>query len=67
MIHTIVENVKKQRMVWSWAVIVGLLLVFVAHAPIFPVIAGAVLAIAVTTLRSASGSRPKPLPTRGGR
>jgi hypothetical protein len=60
-LQSISETVKKQRMVWSWAVIMGLFLVVVAHAPIFPVIAGCALAIAITTLRSGSKSK-NPLP-----
>lgn len=60
MIHTIFESIKKQRLVWSWAVIVGLFLVVMGHAPILPVIGGGALAIIITTLRSASQGQPKP-------
>jgi hypothetical protein len=55
--QSISDVVKKQRLVWSWAVIMGLFLVVVAHAPIFPVIVGCVLAILVTTLRSGYKSK----------
>ena len=43
---------KRQRLVWSAAIIVALVLIFVAHAPVFPVIAGCLIALAATTLRS---------------
>ncbi len=52
MIDTLLETVKKQRLAWSWAVIVGLFLVLVGHAPVIPVIAGCVLALGVAVLRS---------------
>ncbi|MGA8310762.1 MAG: hypothetical protein WB755_12085 [Terriglobales bacterium] len=67
MIDTLVAAIKKQRLAWSWAVIIGLFLVVVGHAPVFPVIAGCALAIAVSTLRSASSSHPRPVRLRGGR
>jgi hypothetical protein len=67
MIETLLETMKKQRLAWSWAVIVGLFLVLLGHAPVFPVIAGCALAIAISTLRSASPSRPRPSRLRGGR
>ncbi|HEY1265484.1 MAG TPA: hypothetical protein VGF06_18275 [Terriglobales bacterium] len=65
MLNSLISSITKQRMIWSWALIVSLLLVFVAHAPVLPVIAGGLLAIVVTTLRS-SGNQPKPS-SRGGR
>ena len=43
---------KRQRLVWSAAIIVALVLILVAHAPVFPVIAGCLIALATTTLRS---------------
>ncbi len=67
MIDTLLETVKKQRLAWSWAVIVGLFLVLLGHAPVFPVIAGCALAIAISTLRAASGSQPRRVRLRGGR
>jgi hypothetical protein len=64
---TLFEIMKKQRLAWSWAVIIALFLVLLGHAPVFPVIAGCALAIAFSTLRSASSSRPGPGGLRGGR
>ena len=64
---TLLETIKKQRMAWSWAVIVGLFLVLLGHAPVFPVIAGCALAIAISTLRSGPRSQPGPVRLRGGR
>lgn len=67
MIHKLVESIRKQRMAWSWSVIIGFGLVFVGHAPVFPVITGCALAIAYSTWRSRSMTRLKPMPIRGGR
>ena len=63
--HTILESIKKQRLVWSWSLIVALFLVVVGHAPIWPVLAGCVLAIAFSTWRANSSAAPKTIPTRG--
>ena len=49
MMDTLFESIKKQRLAWSWAVIIGLFLVVLGHAPVFPVIAGCALAIAIST------------------
>lgn len=67
MFDTLLEILKKQRMAWSWAVIIGLFLILLGHAPVFPVIAGGALAIAISTLRSASGSQAGTVRIRGGR
>jgi hypothetical protein len=67
MTETLLETVKKQRLAWSWAVIVGLFLVLLGHAPVLPVIAGCALAIAISTLRSASRTQPRDVRVRGGR
>jgi hypothetical protein len=67
MIDTLLETVKKQRLVWSWAIIVGLFLVLLGHAPVFPVMSGCALAIAILTLRSASRGQPRDARVRGGR
>ena len=63
--HTILEAMKKQRLAWSCALIVGLFLTLVGHVPVFPVLGGCALAVAISTLRSASKTRPAM--TRGGR
>jgi hypothetical protein len=52
MTGTFFETVKKQRLAWSWAVVVGLFLVVVGHAPILPVIAGCFLAVGISVLRA---------------
>jgi hypothetical protein len=67
MFDTVLEILKKQRMAWSWAVIVGLFLILLGHAPVLPVIAGCALAIAISTLRSVPRSQVRPVRARGGR
>ena len=52
MLDTLIDVLKKQKMAWSWAVIVGLLLVVVAHAPVLPIVAGSLLAVGVCVLRA---------------
>jgi hypothetical protein len=61
--HTIFSSIKKHRLVWSWSVIVGLFLVLVGHAPLWPVVAGCACAIAFSTWRS--NTKLKPAPSRG--
>jgi hypothetical protein len=63
----IYETLMAQRTVLAWALIVGLLLVLVGHAPVFPVATGCVLAITVSVLRSRSRVKPRPVLLRGGR
>jgi|KBSMisStaDraftv2_1062788.scaffolds.fasta_scaffold100126_1 hypothetical protein len=67
MFDTVLEILKKQRMAWSWAVIVGLFLILLGHAPVLPVIAGCALAIAISMLRSVPRSQVRPVRARGGR
>jgi len=50
--NTLLETLKNQRLAWSWAVIISLLLIVVAHAPVLPVIAGALLAVGISVLRA---------------
>lgn len=52
MLDTFFETLKKQRMAWSWAVIIGLFLVVGGHAPVLPVVAGCLLAVGVSVLRA---------------
>jgi hypothetical protein len=60
MVEKIVASFKQQRLVWSWALIIVLLLVFVGHAPVLPVVLGGGLAILIVSLRAASAGQPKP-------
>ena len=57
---------KTQRLAWSCAVVVGLFLVLHGHVPIFPVMAGCVLAVTFSATRAWPRLKPKPL-VRGGR
>ena len=64
MIDTLLEILKKQRMAWSWAVIIGLFLMVAGHAPVVPVIAGCLLAVRI--LRPARLAPPDgEIPVRG--
>jgi len=60
------DILKQQRLAQSSAVIVGLILIMVAHAPVWPVIAGCALAMGIIVLRGLS-RREKNLPARGPR
>ena len=51
------EITKQQRLAFGAALIVGVLLIFVGHAPVLPVIAGCVLTFAVSVFRSWSRNR----------
>jgi len=48
---TAFEIAKQQRLAFGAALIAAILLVFVGHAPIIPVIAGCVLALGVSAFR----------------
>jgi hypothetical protein len=52
MIDTLLETVKRQRLAWSWAVVIGLFLVVIGHAPVLPVIAGCLLAVGISVMRA---------------
>jgi hypothetical protein len=61
MFRRVCEILKRERLAQSSAVIVGLILIKVAHAPILPVVAGCLLAMGIIVLRGLS--RPtRPLP-----
>lgn len=62
----VLEMFKQQRLAQSSAVIVGLILIMVAHAPVWPVIAGCALAMGILVLRGLHRST-KHLPIRGPR
>ena len=53
------EIVKAQRLAWSCAVFVGLFLVWVGHVPVLPVLAGCLLGVAVSILKSWPHLKPK--------
>jgi hypothetical protein len=57
MTGTLFEIIKKQRLAWSWAVVVGLFLVIVGHAPILPVMEGCFLAVGISVLRAWPSAR----------
>ncbi len=52
MIVTLLETVKRQRLAWSWAIVIGLFLVVVGHAPVLPIIAGCLLAVGISVMRA---------------
>jgi predicted PurR-regulated permease PerM len=54
MMQTMWETAKQQRVAWSCAVLVGMFLTVFGRAPVLPVVAGCILAIAMATLRSRS-------------
>jgi hypothetical protein len=56
---TIVAAIKKQRIVWSCALLVSLFLLLVGHLPAVPVLAGCALAITYVTVRSPQSRQPK--------
>lgn len=60
------EILKAQRSAWSCAAFVALFLVWVGHVPVLPVLAGCLLGVAVSMLKSWPQSRPKSV-VRGGR
>ena len=55
-IQTVLEAVKRQRVAWSCALLVGLFLTVYGHAPVFPVAAGCILAIGIAVLRAWPGA-----------
>jgi len=60
------ELAKTQRMAWSCALVVGLFLTWYGHVPVFPVLAGCILAVTISTMRAWPRLKPKPV-IRGGR
>jgi 4-amino-4-deoxy-L-arabinose transferase-like glycosyltransferase len=43
---------KQMRLVWPWALFVGLGMVFIAHAPLIPVIIGCVGVVLLSMVRN---------------
>jgi hypothetical protein len=62
MIRKIFDTAKRQRIAWSLAVLVGLFLTVYGHAPVFPVVAGCLLAVGFSVLRAWPAS-----PAQGGK
>jgi len=54
MFRRICEIFKEQRLARVSAVIVGLILITVLHAPILPVVAGCILALGIIVIRGLS-------------
>jgi hypothetical protein len=54
MFERVCEILKQERLARSSAVIVGLILIMVVHAPVLPVVAGCVLALGISVIRSVS-------------
>lgn len=54
---TLYRVLKQQRLAWSSALIVGMTLTLIAHAPVMPVVAGCVLVMVSSLIRSLA--RPK--------
>ena len=52
MLRTVFEVVRQQRLAWSCAVLVAMFLAFYGHAPVLPVLAGCLLAVATAVLRA---------------
>jgi hypothetical protein len=52
MIRKTFDTAKRQRLAWSWAVVVGLVLTVYGHAPVLPVVAGCLLAVGFSVLRA---------------
>jgi hypothetical protein len=54
MLERVCEILREERLTRSSAVIVGLILIMVVHAPILPVVMGCVLALGISVIRSLS-------------
>ena len=59
MAQSFYEAMKKYRIVISAALMVGLVLILFVHAPIIPVVAGCMLAVAIAMLRARSAGKGK--------
>lgn len=66
-VRTAFDAMTPQRLAWSCAVIVGLFLVLIGHAPVLPVVAGCMLAIGLAALRSWPTLKAKKFTPRGGK
>ena len=66
MIQRIWGILRRERLARSSAVIVSLVLIMVAHAPVLPVVAGCILAMSAIVIRGWHGSS-KDVAARGGR
>jgi hypothetical protein len=64
MFQRVCEVLKQDRLARSSAVIVGLILIMVVHAPVLPVVMGCVLALGISVIRGLS-RQSKSVPVRG--
>jgi hypothetical protein len=64
MFQRVCEILKQERLARSSAVIVGLILIMVVHAPVLPVVAGCVLALGISVIRGLA-RQAKSVPARG--
>lgn len=61
MIRNVLDVLKQQRLAWSSAIVVALFLTVFGRAPVFPVVAGCILALGIAVLRA----WPTAVPHRG--
>jgi hypothetical protein len=52
MLRNALEVAKQQRISWSCSLLVGMFLCVFGHAPVLPVVAGCLVAIGITILRT---------------
>lgn len=53
---------KQLRLVWPWALFVGLGMIFIAHAPVLPVVIGCVAVILLSMVRNKIRDRKTGVP-----
>lgn len=56
MIRNVLDVLKQQRLAWSSAIVVALFLTLYGRAPVFPVVAGCILALGIAVLRGWPGA-----------
>ena len=64
MFQKVCEILKQERLARSSAIIVGLILIMVVHAPLLPVVMGCILALGISVIRGLS-RQSKNVPARG--
>ena len=55
MLQRVRQVLKEERLARSSTVIVGLIMITVVHAPVFPVVTGCLLALGISVVRGLSG------------